>query len=253
MPVTFNPSKYVKRWPRALPVLLLLDASGSMDTLCRDSSTSRIAALNNAVRNMLQEFASLCTKDSAITVAALSFNDGVSLLHLDGESVFSLASCARWTDLQAQGGTRLDLALAAAKEMMEDTKLVPSNSYRPLVILLSDGEPWSGWEEPMRQFCTEGRAQKCDRLAIMLGEESNKESLKKFVKGTDNPVLRAETARQISRFFKLVTMTVTQRFHSQNPNLVTAINEEKAQQFLDGTSTSLSAESADLHEEDFYF
>lgn len=256
MATTFDPKKYTYRGPRPLPVILLLDCSTSMEASCYGTNISRIEALNKAVRDMLDEFSAHCTKDSAITVAALAYNSDVKTLRLDGESIFSLASRSRWNDLTPDGCTCMGLALKAAKALVEDTRLLPSSAYRPLVILLSDGEPNDEWEGPMDDFCTSKRGQKCERLAIMIGDERNTYPLERFVEGTGNPVLRAKTANQISRFFKLVTMTVTQRFTSQNPNAAPVISQEKAEAFMAKTTPAKGgfsdAEDDDDEMGDFY-
>lgn len=251
--MTFDINKYVTRGPRPLPILLLLDTSSSMGERCQDSGMTRIEALNQSVRNMLAEFSSHCTKDSAITVAAISFNSTISLLQLDSESIFSLASYSRWTDLQTAGCTCLGAALSTAKQLVEDKSILPSNAYRPLVILLTDGEPNDNWKAPMADFCNSGRSQKCDRLAIMLGNDANIEPLEQFVQGTGNPVLHANTANQISRFFKMVTMTVTQRFLSQNPNKVTPINQEQAQRYINKIPSTPCANTEAEEDDDFFF
>lgn len=73
----------------------------------------------------------------------------------------------------------------------------------------------------MHDFITNGRTAKCDRMALAVGCQKGDgawEMLEEFVKGTDNPVFTADQAGDIVKFFKFVTMSVTQRTQSKNPN-----------------------------------
>ena len=246
MSALIKPAKFVIKGPRLLPILLILDTSTSMQG-------ERIAALNRAVRDMIEQCSKYCTRDTAIAVGVLAFNNSVTQILLNGESSFAIASHAKWTDLSADGGTFLNLALDEAKALIDNPNTLPPNCYRPLVVLLTDGEPFPGWEEPMKRFCTEGRSGKCDRLAVMVGEERNLHPLEKFVEGTSNPVLRAKDPINLERFFKLVTLTVTTRLVSRTPDVVVSLNPEKAQQRIDIGKDVAPESSVDDDDDDDLF
>ena len=55
-------------------------------------------------------------------------------------------------------------------------------------------------------------------MALAISQEANRDMLAKFVEGTGHSVFEAETAEQITEFFKFVTMSTVQRTLSQNPN-----------------------------------
>jgi uncharacterized protein YegL len=116
--------------------------------------------------------------------------------------------------------TPLGTALQMAKEMIEDKDVVPSRAYRPTVVLVSDGGPNDAWEKPLNAFISDGRAAKCDRMAMAIGADADEVVLEKFIEGTPNNLFYAENAKQLRDFFKFVTMSVTIRTKSQTPNIV---------------------------------
>lgn len=208
MSTTFDPSKFTAPTAKPLPVILLLDSSGSM-------SGEKIRNLNDAVRDMLEVFQDTENGETEIHVAIITFGAEVNLCQ-------ALASAGGivWRDLSAGGGTPTGTALQMAKAMIEDQAVVPSRAYRPTVVLVSDGRPTDSWEDPLHAFINEGRSAKCDRMAMAIGADADEVALGKFVAGTTNPLFYAENAKQLRDFFKFVTMSVTIRTKSQTPNIV---------------------------------
>lgn len=204
----FDASQYTAPTAKPLPVILLLDCSGSM-------SGEKIRNLNEAVRDMLEVFRDTENGETEIHVAIITFGAEVNLY----QALTSAAGIV-WRDLSAGGGTPLGIALQMAKAMIEDKAVVPSRAYRPTVVLVSDGRPTDSWEEPLQAFISGGRSAKCDRMAMAIGADADEGVLGRFVDGTANPLFYAENAKQLRDFFKLVTMSVTIRTRSQTPNVV---------------------------------
>jgi len=205
---TFDPAKYTAPTAKPLPVILLLDVSGSM-------GGAKIQNLNGAVKDMLEIFRGTENSETEIHVAIITFGAEVRL-----HQAMSSASNIRWRDLSASGMTPLGTALQMAKAMIEDKTIVPSRAYRPTVVLVSDGQPNDSWEQPLDAFLKDGRSSKCDRMAMAIGADADEGVLAKFIDGTKNPIFYAENAKQLREFFKFVTMSVTIRARSQNPNIV---------------------------------
>lgn len=204
----FDPSKFTAPKAKPLPVILLLDVSGSM-------SGDKIRNLNDAVRDMLDTFSDTENGETEIHVAIITFGAQVTL-----HQSLASASTIHWQDLSAGGMTPLGTALQMAKAMIEDKDVVPSRAYRPTVVLVSDGEPNDAWEEPLDAFISGGRSAKCDRMAMAIGADADEKVLGKFFEGTAHPLLYAENAKQLRDGFKYITMTVTSRTKSQTPNNV---------------------------------
>lgn len=72
--MAFNPADFVVEEPKSIPVLLLLDVSGSM-------GGDKIEQLYNAVRMMLNSFKIAETMETFIKLAIITFGsvEGVSL------------------------------------------------------------------------------------------------------------------------------------------------------------------------------
>lgn len=206
--VKFDPSKFTAPKAKIFPVILLLDVSGSM-------SGKKILNLNDAVRDMLNTFSDTESSETEIHVAIINFGAQVKL-----HQPLVSASAIQWQELSASGSTPLGTALEMAKAMIEDKEVVPSRAYRPTVVLVSDGQPDSGWEKPLNNFISDGRSGKCDRIAMAIGADADEEVLGKFFEGTTHPLLYAENAKQLRDCFKYITMSVTTRTKSQTPNIL---------------------------------
>lgn len=207
--MAFNLNKYVSP-AKPLPIILLLDTSGSM------SCDNRIDRLNDAVRKMIEEFKDAVQKEVSIQLAIVSFSNEPVL-----QLPYTSPERITYHDLQASGGTELGKALNLVKKIIEDKEITPSRAYRPLVVLVSDGQPFPGWELPMKQFIEDGRSAKCDRMSMFIGpnDENAEAVMREFLRNTANEVFLAEDAARITDFFKFVTMSTIARTKSQNPDI----------------------------------
>lgn len=197
---------------RPLPVVLLADVSGSMAT------AGKIDSLNQAVAEMVAAFAEEDRSRAIITVAVITFGGGGAKLHQPLVPAHQMS----WQALAAAGNTPLGAALSLATELMEDQAQIPSRAYRPTVVLVSDGQPNDEWEEPLGRLHGSPRASKAERFALAIGDDADCEMLQRFLGQPGARVFRAHEARQIKQFFRWVTMTVTTRSRSINPNLLAA-------------------------------
>ncbi|MDL9984108.1 MULTISPECIES: vWA domain-containing protein [Providencia] len=209
----FDPKKFTTPTAKPLPVVLLLDVSSSM-------SGDKIENLNKAVEDMLDTFAQEEKMETEILVSVITFGNQVEL-----QVPYTKASLVRWQGLQANGMTPMGTALKMAKAMIEDKETTPSRAYRPTVVLVSDGQPNDSWERPLEDFISEGRSSKCDRMAMAIGRDADETVLKRFIEGTPHDLFYAENAGQLHEFFQRVTMSVTMRTQSKNPNVVPVPSE----------------------------
>ena len=221
--MAFNPNSYVVTEPKSIPVILLLDTSTSM-------SGNKIEALNKSVKIMINEFKKAETKETFIKLAIITFGNGGVKLH----TPLTEASKVDFKPLTAGGWTPMGMALKMAKDMIEDKNIILGRDYRPGVVLVSDGQPNDEWEKPLERFINEGRSQKCDRLALAIGDDADKKILNLFIEGCENPLFYADDADEIINAFKKITMSFTQRSSSVNKNKPINIEDE-----LDSGSVSL--------------
>lgn len=209
----FDPKKFTVPKAKPLPVCLLLDVSYSM-------SGDKIANLNSAVKEMIKTFAAEEKMEIEILISIISFGGEVKLEIGTDKVPFVKASEIEWNDLIVSGMTPMGTALKMAKNMIEDKDVTPSRAYRPTIILVSDGEPTDDWEKPLDDFINSGRSSKCDRMAMAIGSNTNDDVLKHFIGDTSHGLFYAEDAVKLHEFFNYVTMSVTMRTKSQNPNQI---------------------------------
>lgn len=210
----FDPSKFTVQKAKPLPIMLMLDVSGSMSGI-------KIDTLNEAVRTMLESFADEEKMETEILVSIVTFGEEVKRLF-----PFTPASQVQFSDLQARGGTPLGTACAMVKAIIDDKDETPGRAYRPTIVLVSDGRPGDNWKPAMQALINDGRSAKCDRMAMAIGNDADLAVLGEFVDGTPNPLFEAHRASEIRNFFKRVTMSVTTRTKSKDPNQIPTINVE---------------------------
>ena len=124
--------------------------------------------------------------------------------------------------------TPLGGALRIAKEMVENREIIPSRSYAPIILLLSDGEPNdNGWENEMYRFINDGRSKKCMRMSLGIGRDYDYDVLKRF--SSSGEVYEAKDSTNIIDFFKFMTMTIKEKTLSTDFNatdFIKGINED---------------------------
>jgi len=194
--------------PRPLPVIIAVDRSGSMGV------DGKIEALNIALNDFVE---SLKEEDSAkaeLHVALYSFGGNNAQCDLPLTSIDQIDA----PTYTAQGRTPMGESFKLLKELIENKELIPSRSYKPTIVLLTDGLPTDEWQSPMNELINEGRSSKAFRIAMAIGDDADKTMLSNFV-STPEYLVSGENARDIRKFFRFVTMSVTQRLKSQTPDM----------------------------------
>lgn len=212
----FKMPDQIKKSAKALPVILMLDVSGSM-------GGEPIHTLNKSVKEMLESFSKDESVIADIKVAVVTFGGEAKMaqpLTDAGEAR------ERWADMAADGGTPLGAAISIVEGLVEDKEKIPSNAYRPAVVLVSDGVPTDDWRSNFERFLNAPRASKCHRLALgvnMTEGDPAYKMLSEFISKEEKVFLG--DAKEIVKFFKYVTMSVGTRTKSANPNVVQKISE----------------------------
>jgi len=200
--------KFVANKPRALPVIILADTSGSM------SIDGKINSLNQSLKDMIKSFAQEARSRAEINVAVITFG-GQAEVHLNLTPAHQIEQLE---ELQATGGTPLGQACLLAKELIENKEILPSRSYRPVIILLSDGHPTDNYSLAFNELINSDRAKKATRLALSIGADADDSVLGDFNNDIEAPLFYAKNASDIHRFFRAVTMSVSNHSKSQAPN-----------------------------------
>ena len=205
-----NLKEFTVQSARPLPVIVLADISGSM------SADGKIDVLNNAVAEMIATFAEEDDSRAEIHVAVITFGRDRAELH----KPLGPATATEWESMIASGRTPMGEAFALARTMIEDRDTIPSRAYRPTLVLVSDGMPTDDWRGPLEQLLQSERAAKAARFAMGIGADAERETLSAFLANAEGRVFDAHEAREIKKFFRWVTMSVTARSRSTNPNSV---------------------------------
>jgi uncharacterized protein YegL len=204
---------------RPLPVLLLADVSGSM------GDDGKIDALNRAVSEMLAAFGREDDRRTEIQVGVITFGAGGARLH----QPLTRSSRIQWQPMTAAGTTPLAAALDLATQMIDDQKQVPESGYRPTLVLVSDGQPTDAqghatdeWKPALARLLASNRGKQAFRFAMAIGADADENVLRAFI-APATQLFRAHEARQIEEFFQHVTVGVTHRSRSRNPDSAPAV------------------------------
>ena len=220
---------------RRLPVILMLDTSGSM-------SGSKIDVLNTAVREMLNDFASVDSSEVEIYTAIYTFGP-------DAQEIIPFMAAyeaeRQYRELTAGGGTPLGAALNLVKNsVLENKETITTRDFRPIILLASDGEPNDDWESMFADFCETGRSSKCSRMALSIGVGPGTEAysmLERFV-SADQKVFPASDAREIKDFFNMFSQTTIARLNTFTAKQKAVVHEENEGQKVSNAEVVSSAE-----------
>ena len=183
---------------RILPVVLLLDTSGSM------REDDKIEVLNDSVTEMIEELTEVDAGHGSITLSIITFGGDRAKLVTNNAPIADI----EYASLKANGRTPMGDALRIARELIEDQEAFPSRSYRPTLALVSDGIPTDpSWDPELTRLVESDRGGKAARFALAIGADSDRELLARFSNGE---VHEASEAAQIRNFLQFVTTTITQ-------------------------------------------
>lgn len=199
---------FVTQKPRPLPVIVVVDRSGSM------GADGKIDALNIALKNFIASLQGESNSKAEIQMALFSFGSDSATCDI------SLTPISKITDVpkyEALGRTPMGHAFLLIKEMIEDKSVIPSRAYKPTVVLLTDGIPTDDYKSVMDYLINEGRSSKAFRMAMAIGEDADHDMLNEFVSDSEY-LVSGDKARDIVKFFRYVTMSVTSRTKSQSPD-----------------------------------
>lgn len=200
--------------PRQLPVIVAVDRSGSM------YADGKIDALNTALRNFVDSVKKETSSRAEINLALYSFGGTTASLDLPLTPISAVGDVPVY---EASGMTPMGEAFEMIKTLIEDRDAITSRAYKPTIVLITDGYPNDDWKSKMDVLINDGRSSKAFRMAMAIGDDADTDMLRSFV-STPEYLVRGENARDIKKFFRYVTMSVTSRMKSQTPDQVQVLD-----------------------------
>ncbi|MGL5901793.1 MAG: vWA domain-containing protein [Cetobacterium sp.] len=189
-----------------IPVIFLLDVSGSMGTIDK-TGVSCINQLNSGFEVFLNNILEDEIASAALDLSVITFGGENPELFLD----FEQWNGGTKSNFVASGGTPMGSALELAYQQIESRKLVYKdygiNYYQPWVILMTDGEPTDDIETAKSIFIDLQNKRKVTLFPVAIGNDANIEVLKEL-NPSINP-LRVE-GTDFKKFFTWLSRSVEQ-------------------------------------------
>lgn len=202
---------------RVMPLIFLVDTSGSMDG-------AKIASLNVAVSETLKDVGEISknNSDAQIKVAVLEFSSGTDWMYpqpIESESF-------KWQDLKAGGLTSLGAAYSELNEKLSKSHgfmAEPTGSRAPAMILITDGQPTDDYKHPLAKLQGNPWFKAGVKVAIAVGDEdTNVDVLAEFT-GNKEAVLTVHNVDQLKKIIKTVSVSAS-RVASQSASVGVSSN-----------------------------
>ncbi len=209
---------------RHLNMFYLLDTSGSMN------NAHCIQQLNSAMRDIvpiLREVSSANRDHSDIYLSCISFGTEAKLLYRNPVLIDKF----EWIDVRAEGLTNLGAAFMLLNEQMKSRKTFGhgDGNLRSAVILMTDGQPDSGWQEQLTELQSNPWFREAFKIAITVGPQAAHPEVQDVMwhfatpldAGDDHLVIHVSDLARIGSVLRFVSSVVS-RVGSQNYGSPTA-------------------------------
>jgi uncharacterized protein YegL len=189
---------------RRLPVYLLLDTSGSMAgapiqalRLGVEQFTKEVEGDPFAKESVYMGIITFGGEAQFVTKGLISFEDFLSEFHPDS--------------LSADGQTPLGQALwllveSLDKDVRSSVKGGEKGDWKPLIFVLTDGEPTDEWREPRKVILDKQTKKVINVITVGCGPRINQQNLKDIAIGPTFNMNNDEAA--FKRFFQWVSQSV---------------------------------------------
>jgi uncharacterized protein YegL len=138
-------------------------------------------------------------------IRVLAFSNGANWVISQPTAVANFS----WTDMQADGVTDMGEAFKKLAEQLDVSKL-GQHGFPPVLVLISDGQPTDDWKTPLKKVLDSNWGKRAARVAIAIGKDADKETLRAFVNNPEIPVLEANNPQMLTKYIKWVSAQVSQ-------------------------------------------
>ncbi len=185
---------------RRLPVYLLLDCSGSM-------AGAPIEAVRRGVELFVQEVRADPFAGQTVHVGVVTFDSDARMVTNGLVPIDQFEPPA----LSASGSTALGKALRVLQQSL-DTHVKPAvkggekGDWKPLVFILTDGEPTDDWQTPRQEILNRYQRKVLNVITVGCGPHINEQNLKAIAIG---PTFRMDNSEaSFKTFFQWVSQSV---------------------------------------------
>ncbi|MFC4032827.1 tellurium resistance protein [Streptomyces polygonati] len=175
---------------RPVHFIWILDCSDSM------SMNGKIAELNFAIREAIPEMRDAANENPAasLLVRAITFSASASW-HVEKPTP---VADFNWKDVGTSGWTSLGAALKLAATVL-DMPPMPERALRPVLALVSDGQPTDDWRAGLRAVDATPWGKRAIRVAVAIGQDADKGVLKEFLANPEMEPIQADNPQQLVR------------------------------------------------------
>ncbi len=163
------------------PVVLLLDTSGSM-------SGAPISELNQGVRQFLEETRSDEAAGMSVELEVITFDDRASRIvpfrPISGVNGLPSFGAGGMTSM----GAALRMATADLKARRHLYRQTGVSSYRPWVVLMTDGGPNDEWRNAAREMREMGERGRIQYIGIEIGHQVDHRTMCQILPANPGPV-----------------------------------------------------------------
>jgi uncharacterized protein YegL len=204
----------------ALPIVLLLDTSGSM-------SGQPIDALNQGLVKFQEELNKDALASMRVEVAIITFNSYINIVQ-----DFVKVNQFKPPHLFAEGTTETGKAIEFTLNLIEDRKVVYKKSdiqyYRPWVLLITDGMPTDNWRNSAKMVRGLAANKKINFFAV--GVDGAELSILSEIAPTDTPplMLRGLSFVQLFQWLSSSVSAVSRSIPGDQVTLASTISWEKS-------------------------
>ena len=174
----FNNGDFEVNVSRKVPVCLVLDVSGSM-TDSIGWNRSKIDELNKHYSEFLKFIRTDHRARQICDLSVITFGDSVDVVN-----GYSNIETIKETKFQANGPTPMGKAMKKAYDLLELRRsYYKQNSithYKPIIFLMSDGEPNDDYGPFAAEFSQKVLEKKVVIIPIMIGKDPSLKALKAF-------------------------------------------------------------------------
>ena len=179
------------------PVVLLLDVSSSMDG-------APINELNQGVRQFLRETAEDEAAGMSVELEIVTFADrAMRVVPFSPIANVDREPRPFYANGMTSMGAALRMATQDLKHRRELYRRTGVSSYRPWVILMTDGGPNDNWEEAAREMREMGERGRIQYIGVEIGDDADHGTLCRILPTQPGPV-RLQGLR-FKQFFRWLT------------------------------------------------